>query len=207
MTQRGTRRSRQFVLPVGRLMRIVVVVLAVMIVLGVVASGVVQRAAGGSAVADAASVAAQRSVVERDLERGYELSVDHVRKGRALNLAISAQQADTIANKALADLFTLRHNALAAIGQTFGSSNDASETYAKTAEQALDAKRGQPQPSAAAVLLAPRLYAIMSRFNDFATQLSDKAVADLTQAAAPAPTPTPAPTATGRPSSTPTPSR
>ncbi len=207
MTQTRTRRARQFVLPVGRLVRIVVVVLAVMIVLGIVASGIVQRAAGGSAVADTTAVAAQRSVVERDLERGYEGSVDHVRKGRALNLAISAQQADTIANKALADLFTLRHNALAAVAQTFGSNNDASETYAKSAEQALDAKRGQPQPSAAAVLLAPRLYAIVSRFNDFAAQLSDKAVADLTQAASPTPAPTPAPSATGRPSSTPTPSR
>jgi hypothetical protein len=203
MTQRLTRRPRQsmFVLSLGWLVRIVLAVLAVMLLIGVIATGTVQRAATASVIADAGTIAAQRSVAERDLERGYEQATDQVRKARALNLAITAQQADTIANQALADLFTLRHTALIAVAQSFGTVADAAEGYARSTEQALDARRGQPQASAVPLLLAPRLYSIVSRFNDLATQLSDKAVADLTQAA------TPVPTATSRPAPTPSPSR
>lgn len=203
MSQRVTTRTRhnRFVLPLGWLLRIVAAVLAAMLLIVLVATGSIQRAASGSAVADPASIAVQRSVSERDLERGYEQAVDHVRKGRALNLAITAQQADSITNKALADLFTLRHSAFVAVAEALGSSNDASEAYAKTAEQDFAVKQGQPQPSAAPVLLAPRLYAVVSRFNELATQLSDKAVGDLTQTA------TAPPSASGRPSPTPAPTR
>ena len=206
MTKRVTTPSRRtFVLPVGLLVRVVVGVLAVAVVIGIVATGALARLASASTVADATAVAAQRSATEIDLERGYEQATDQVRKGRALKLAIPAQQADAIANKAFADLFTLRHSALMAIAQLTGAAPDASEEIAKSTEQSADAKRGQPQASTAPVLLAPRFYAVVSRFNQLATQLSDKAVADLTQSVTPTATASPTPTATARPTPTPSP--
>jgi type II secretory pathway pseudopilin PulG len=187
----------------GRLIQIVGAVLLALVLIGLVASGALARLATGTVVADRTSVAVQQAATERDLERGYEQATDHVRQARALKLAITAQQADAIANKAFTDLFTLRHSALVAIAQTLGGA-DAAEAYAATMEKTLDAKRGQPQPSTAPVLLAPRLYTIVARFNDLATQIADQATTDLTQStpSTPAPSPTPSP----RPSVTPTPS-
>jgi hypothetical protein len=204
MSQRVTRRPSQgvFVLPIGALLRIVAAVVLAAALVAIIASGTLARLASGSTVADRVAVAAQQSATERDLERGYEQATDHVRQARGLKLAITALQADTIANKAFADLFTLRHNALVAIAQALGRA-DAAETYAKSSEQALDAARGQPQPSTAPVLLAPRLYAIVARFNDLATQIADQATADLTQSTPASPTPSPTP----RPTPTPSPTR
>ena len=197
MTQRvGRARRSALVVPLGLMLRTTAVVLAGFVLIGIIASGAIGRLAGGAAIADAGSVAAQRATAERDLERGYEQATAQVRKARSLNLAIGAQQADAIANKALADLSTLRHSALIAIAQSLGASADAAEASARSAEQALDARKGQPEASAAPVLLAPRFYAIVSRFNQLATQLSDQAVADLTQAATPGPTASPRPSPT-----------
>ena len=205
MSQRGARRPAPsvFILPMGRLIRIVGVVVVALFFIGLVASGTLARLASGTVVADRASVAAQQAATERDLQRGYEQATDRVREIRALKLAITAQQADAIANKALSDLATLRHNALVAIGQTLGGA-DAAEVYATSTEKALDARRGQPQPSVAPVLLAPRLYTIVARFNDLATQIADQATTDLTQStpATPAPSPTPRPSVTPTPSPT-----
>jgi hypothetical protein len=205
MSQRVTRRPNQsvFVLPIGMLVRIVAAVVVAAALVAVVATGTLARLASGSIVADRAAVVAQQSATERDLERGYEQATDHVRQARALKLAITAQQADAIATKAFADLFTLRHGALVAISQALGGTDAAAETYAKSSEQALDAARGQAQPSTAPVLLAPRLYAIVARFNDLATQLGDQATADLTASTPASPTPSPSP----RPTPTPSPTR
>ena len=208
MSQRGARRPAPsvFILPMGRLIRIVGVVVVALFLIGLVASGTLARLASGTVVADRASVAAQQAATERDLQRGYEQATDRVREIRALKLAITAQQADAIANKALSDLATLRHNALVAIGQTLGGA-DAAEVYATSTEKALDARRGQPQPSVAPVLLAPRLYTIVARFNDLATQIADRAAGDLSQTT-PATSPTPNPTSSQRPTTpTPTPTR
>ncbi len=207
MSQRGTRRPAPsvFILPMGRLIRIVGTVLVALFFIGLVATGTLARLASGTVVGDRASIAAQQAATERDLERGYEQATDRVREIRALKLAITAQQADAIANKALADLAALRHNALVAIGQTLGSA-DVAEVYATSTEKALDAKRGQSQPSVAPVLLAPRLYTIVARFNDLATQIADRAAGDLSQTTPT--TPTPSPTSSPRPATpTPTPTR
>jgi hypothetical protein len=203
MSQRVTRRPNQsvFVLPIGMLLRIIAAVVVAIAFVAIISTGTLARLASGTIVADRAAVAAQQSATERDLERGYEQATDHVRQARGLKLAISAQQADTIANKAFADLFTLRHNALVAIAQALGRAD--AETYAKSSEQALDAARGQAQPSTAPVLLAPHLYTIVARFNDLATQLADQATADLTQSTPASPTPSTSP----RPTPTPTPTR
>lgn len=202
MTQRRPARPRErsIVLPLGVAARAAIAVLALAVVIVLAASGVVGRAATGAVVAEPSEVGAQRAVTERDLGRGYDQAVEQVKKARALRLAISAEQADAIANKALADLFTLRHSALVSLGQTLGSAADAAEAYAKSTEQSLDAKPPSAQPSPAPVLLAPRLYAIVARFNDLATRLSERATADLTQS----PTPSPSPSLRPSPSASPT---
>lgn len=203
MTPRAPRRSereRVFVLPMGLLARVILGVIAALVLVGVIASGAIGRAAGGTVVADASAVALQRSTAERDLDAGYEAAADQVRKVRALKLAISNQQADAVANKALADLMTLRHSALVSIAQQIGRSADVAEGEARATEQLLDAKRGQPQSSVTPVLLAPRLYAVVARFNDLATQITDRATADLTQSQpAPSANPRPSPTASASP--------
>ncbi len=200
MTQRvPPRRQNVFVIPFGLVGRIVGVVVVLALVAFLVASGTLARAASGTVVADRATVAGHQAAAERDLERGYETSTDQVKKARALKLAIGAAQADAIATKALADLATLRHSALFSMSQVLGATSDAAEAYAKATEQALDAKRGQPQPSTSPVLLAPRLYAIVTRFDQLATQISDQAVTDLTQSPASSPVPSARPTPTPSP--------
>ncbi len=212
MTQqrRPPRRPQSlFIVPLGLVARIAVAVVVLAVVVALIASGAIARAASGTVVADRVAVDTHEAAAERDIERGYEASTDQVRKARALNLAIGTQQADAIANKALSDLATLRHSALVSLEQTLGAGADAAETQAKSVEQAIDAKRGQPQPSVTPVLLAPRLYAIVARFNSLATQLSDQATTDLTQSpstptAAPSNSP---PTESPRPTPTPSPTR
>ena len=202
MTVRAPRRRTPvFVVPIGLLVRSVIGVGAAVLVLVLVASGEVGRLAGGTTLADRPAVAAQQLVAERDLARGYGVATDQVSKARDLKLAIPAQQADAIAKKALADLFTLRHSALVSLAQLTGSPADAAESYAKQTEEAMDAKRGQPASASEAVLLAPRLYAIVARFNDLATRISDQATTELTQS------PTPAPSARPTPTPTPSPAR
>lgn len=195
---RRPRRATTVVIPVVALLRAVAVLLVVGAGIALVASGAPGRAAGGSTVAGPAVVAEQRDTAVRNIGRGYEQATDQVRKAHALKLAIGAQQADAIAAKALSDLATLRHSALVSLAQTSGTGGDP-EAYAKTTEQALDAARGQPRPSTAPVLLAPRLYAIVARFDQLATAISDQATADLTQSPSPAPSP--------RPTASPTPTR
>ena len=194
-------RGRSLVLPIGVVVRTVLAVVGLAVVIVIAASGVVGRAAGGITVAEPSEVGIQRAAAERDLGRGYEQATDQVKKARALHLAISAKQADAIANKALADLLTLRHSALISLAQTLGSAADAAEAYATSTELALEGKAGGAQPSVAPVLLAPRLYAIVSRFNDLATRISDQATTELTQS------PTPAPSARPTPTPTPSPAR
>lgn len=205
---RAPRSARQnvFVIPFGLVARILALLALAVLVVLLVATGTLARAASGTVVGDRTAVAAHQAAAERDIERGYETATDQVNKARALKLAIPPAQADAIANKALADLATLRHSALFSLSQILGANNDAAEAYAKATEQSLDAKRGQPQPSPTPVLLAPRLYAIVTRFDQLATQLSDQAVADLTQSPSPAPAPA-TPSASPRPTPTPSPTR
>ena len=194
MTQR-TPRAPTFIVPLGAVVRAVLLVLAGVAVLGLIASGVLGRVAGGITLADSASVAAQQGVAVRNIQRGYAQATDQVRKAHALKLAISAQQADAIATKALTDLATLRHSALLSLVQTTGTVADG-ESFARSTEQTLDAASAQPEPSPTPVLLAPRLYAIVSRFDQLATSISDKATTDLTQSPTPAPSGSPRPTPT-----------
>jgi hypothetical protein len=188
------RRTLAVVAAVG----LVVVLLVVLSVTGVVA-----RITDPSTVAAAPILATHQAAAERDVERAYEQSFTQVRKVRALNLAITAQQADAIATKALTDLAALRHSAFVAIGQLLGMTAADTESYAMATEQRFNQSPLTSQPAPSPVLLAPRLYAIVSRMSELATQLSDKATTDLT---APAPTGTPSPAPTPTRSASPTPS-
>jgi hypothetical protein len=90
-------------------------------------------------VATSAQLSHQQGAVERDIERAYEQAADQVRKVRALNLAISAAQADQIATKALTDLRTLRHNAYVSLAEVLGVIGNDAQSYATATEQRFDA--------------------------------------------------------------------
>jgi hypothetical protein len=174
---------------------------AVLLVIALVVTGVVARAADANTVASPAVLKTQQSAAERDVERAYEQAVAQVKKVRALNLAITAAQADAVAAKALNDLKLLRHSGLVSLGQVLGLAAADSEAGAAATEQRFDQAPLTAQPAASPVLLAPRLYAIVARMSELATQLSDQATTELT-----APAATPAPTIAPSPSRTPTPS-
>ena len=174
---------------------------AVLLTLALVVTGVVARAADANTVASASVLKTQQSAAERDIERAYEQAAAQVRKVRALNLAITAAQADAITLKALSDLKALRHSGLVSLGQVLGLATADVEANATATEQRFDQAPLSAEPAASPVLLAPRLYAIVGRMSELATQLSDQATTDLT-----APAATPAPTAAPSPSRTPTPS-
>jgi hypothetical protein len=169
--------------------------IGVLLLLALVASGVIARAAEANTVASSTVLKTQQT----DVERAYELAVEQVRKVRALNLAITPAQADAIAAKAFSDLKTLRRSGLVSLGQVLGLADV--EPYATATEQRFDQTPVSTQPGPTPVLLAPRLYVIVTTMSQLAGQLSDQATTALT-----APAATPAPTVAPSPSRTPTPS-
>jgi len=179
-------------------------VFAVFLVAALVGLSALARANEPVIVATAAQMKAQQTAAERDVERAYEQATDQVKKVRALNLAITAAQADQIAAKALSDLKNLRHSAFVSLAQVAGASAADGDVYATVTEQRFDQSPVAKQPSPTPVLLAPRFYTIVSRMSDLATQLADQATTLLTASpAAPPASPTP----TARPSASPSPSR
>ncbi len=192
MNETGVIRVRRRTLATGA----AAVALTVALIL-IVASGVVARATDVRVVAGADELKTQQAAAERDVQRAYERSADQVKTVRALKLAIPTAQADSIANKALADLATLRHSAFLSMAPLLDLAD--AEGYATTTEQRFDKAPLKGQPSPPPVLLAPRLYQIVSRMSDVATQISDKATTEMT---AP-PSASPPPQATTRPSPSP----
>jgi hypothetical protein len=192
-------------------LRIVLAVVAALIVLAVIfAIAAVAHANEPLAIANAAQIKVQQTAVERDIERSYEQAVDQVRKVRALNLAITAAQADQIAAKALSDLQMLRHSAFVSLGQVMSVAAAEAETYSTATEKAFDqAPVAKQTASPSPVLLAPRFYAIVSRMSEVATLIADQATIQLTApppSASPTATPSASPAPTARPSTSPSPS-
>jgi len=185
-------------LMIGAAAAAALVVLAVLFGLGAVI-----RVNEPVTTATTAQLAYQQGAAERDIERAYEQASQQVVKVRALNLAISSAQADQIATKALGDLKTLRHNAYVSLGQVVGLVGNDTENYALAAEQKFDKAPVAAGPSPTPVLLAPRLYTIVSRMSELATQLADQATNALT---APAPSAAPTATPAASPSRSPSPS-
>jgi phosphoribosylformylglycinamidine (FGAM) synthase PurS component len=172
----------------------VVVVLVVLIGLNVAANVGAPRA-----TATAAELDAQRATTERAVQRIYLAAVEQLRTTRSLRLAITDAQAATIEQKYVDQLNQLRRSALAAIGEAYGQNADQSAQYATQAETRL----GTAVPtSAAPLLLAPRLYAIVERMGQLTSQLGDAGIKEMTQTP-----PAPTPTVTPRPSASPSPTR
>jgi len=206
-----TRRAREDLgvrIPLGTI-RIALAVAAAVVVLALIfVLGAVVHANEPIATANPALLKVQQTAVERDVERSYEQGVEQVRKVRALNLAITAAQADQIATKALTDLHTLRHSAFQSLGQTMGMAPAEADTYATATETRFDqAPVSKETASRAPVLLAPRYYAVVSRMSELATLIGDQATTALTApASTESPTPSVAPSQTVRPTASPSPS-
>ncbi|HEY6204381.1 MAG TPA: hypothetical protein VI056_15270 [Candidatus Limnocylindria bacterium] len=206
MTQRGT--VDVGVRISGRTMRIGAAVgaalLALVVIVGIAAAA---RANEPVTVASAAELKIQQGAVERDVERSYEQAVQQVTKVRALNLAITAAQADQIAAKALTDLRALRHSAFVSLAQIMNMSAADAEAYSTAAETRFDSAPVSKQTaSPSPVLLAPRYYTVVTRMSELSTLIADQATTQLT-APPPSAAPSAAPSPTARPSASPSPTR
>ena len=142
-------------------------------------------------VGGAVALSAQRIAAEHDLARAWSAAVDQLRKLNELVLPVTKAEAAQISDKAMADLRTVRQNALAALGAKVGMSSAQAETYVRATDPLLD---GQSFANDPAVLLAPELDAIVTRATQLYAQVGDAAAKQLTQ-----PKATPAPTGSARP--------
>ena len=142
-------------------------------------------------VAGAAALRDQRVAAEHDLARSWTAAVDQLRKLNDLVLPVTKAEADQITEKAMADLRTVRRNALAALGREVGMSATDIDAYVRSTDPLLD---GQSFATDVGVLLAPDLDAIVNRATQLYGQVGDAAAKQLTQAkATPAPSPSPRP--------------
>ena len=142
-------------------------------------------------VGSAAALAAQRVAAEHDLARAWSAAVDQLRKLNDLVLPVTKAEAVQITDKAMADLRSVRQNALAALGAKLGMSATEVDAYVRATDPLLD---GQSFANDPGVLLAPELDGIVTRATQLYAQVGDAAAKQLTQAKA-----TPAPTASPRP--------
>jgi hypothetical protein len=142
-------------------------------------------------VATPAALVAQRVATEHAIARAWTAAADQLRKLNDLVLPVSKAEATAITEKALADLRTVRRNALGALGAQIGMSTGDTELYVRATDPLLEA---QSFANETGVLLAPDLDAIVTRATQLYAQVGDAAAKQLTQAKA-----TPAPTASPRP--------
>jgi hypothetical protein len=147
-----------------------------------------------------AALVPQRAATEHGIARGFVAAVEQLRKlTTELVLPVSKAEAQTISDKAVVDLRTVRRNALAKVAETVGMGPAETDTYLRTTEARLDASSFT---SDAGILLAPDLSAVVARANALYAQVGDAAAKLLTQPrATPAPSPTiaPSPSPTARP--------
>ena len=142
-------------------------------------------------VAGAPALAAQRVAAEHDIARAWSAAVDQLHKLNDLVLPVTKAEADQITAKAIADLRTVRQNALAALGAQVGMSAAETDAYVRATDPLLE---GQSFSSDAGVLLAPDVDAIVTRATQLYAQVGDGAAKQLTQPkATSSPTPTPRP--------------
>jgi hypothetical protein len=146
-------------------------------------------------------VAAQRVAAEHDLQRGFVAASAQLAKLNELVLPVSKAEAQTITDKAVADLRTVRRNALAAVATAIGMSTAEAEAYVRATDPLLE---GQAFANEAGVLLAPDLNAVVSRATQLYAQVADSAAQQLTQSRT-TPSPSPSPSRSPAPSPTPRP--
>jgi len=144
-----------------------------------------------STAADAAALAAQRVAAEHDLARAWSTAVLQLGKLNDLVLPVSKTEAQTITEKAVGDLRTVRRNALITLAGALGMSAADAEAYMRATDPLLE---GQTFANDPGVLLAPDLDSIVTRATQLYAQVGDAAAKQLTE-----PKPTPAPTPSPRP--------
>ena len=144
-----------------------------------------------TSVGTSAALAAQRVAAEHDIERAWIAAADQLRKLNDLVLPVSKTEAQTITEKALGDLRTVRRDALTRLANQLGMSAADAEAYVRGTDPLLE---GQTFANDPGVLLAPDIDAIVSRASLLYTQVGDAAAKQLTEPkATPAPTPSPRP--------------
>lgn len=182
----------------GRVLRGAVA--ALVVVAAVVGLSFASAAFAPRTVATVGELDAQRSATERAIQRIYATGIDQLKTTRGLRLAITDAQAAVIEQKYVDQLKALRRSALQAIGDAFGGSPDQTTQYATQAEARLEVAAASAPP----VMLAPRLYAIVERMGQVASQLTDQGIREMTQTTPSSPSPSPS--TTPRPATTPSPS-
>lgn len=152
------------------------------------------------AVASRDALVPQRQATEQGIARGFAAGVDQLAKLNELVLPVSNADAQAITQKAIGDLRAVRRAALGAVAQTLGMNAADSDAYVRVTDAQLE---GRSFASDAGLLLAPDLYAIVTRASALYAQVGDAAAKQLTQAS-PSPSASPAPTRTPLPSASPT---
>jgi hypothetical protein len=143
------------------------------------------------AVAGADALGAQRVAAEHGIARAYAASVDQLGKLNDLVLPVSKTEAQTITQKAIADLRAVRLSALSGLGRAVGLGTADADAYARVTDPLLEGQSFANEPG---ILLAPDLDAIVARATQLYAQVGDAAAKQLTQAkATPAPSPSPRP--------------
>jgi hypothetical protein len=153
------------------------------------------------AQAAVAGLTAQRAATEQGIARGFVAAAEQLRKlTTELVLPVSKAEAQTISDRALSDLRTVRRTALAAVAQTLGMDTADADAYVRATDTRLDASTFSTD---AGILLAPDLSAIVARANALYAQVGDAAAKQLTQprpaSPSPSPAPSPSPSPTTRP--------
>jgi hypothetical protein len=138
------------------------------------------------------SLTTQRVAAEHDVQRAYRAAVDQLAKLNELVLPISKAEAAAITDRAVGDLRTVRHNALAALGTTLGLATTDAQAYASATEAILE---GQAFANEAGVLLAPDLNGIVNRATQLYGQVGDTYAKQLTEPKTASPSPSPSPSA------------
>jgi len=142
-----------------------------------------------TSVGTPSALALQRVAAEHDFARAFSATVDQLNKLNDLVLPVSKTEALAITEKAVADLRSVRRNALTTLASQLGMSATDADAYVRATDPLLE---GQSFANDPAVLLAPDIDAIVTRAAQLYAQVGDAAAKQLTQPKA-TPTPTPSP--------------
>ena len=144
-----------------------------------------------TAVAGSTAIAKQRVAAEHAIARAWTAAVDQLRKLNDLVLPVTPAEAKTITEKAVADLRTVRRNALIALANELGMAAADADAYMRATDPLLE---GQSFANETGVLLAPDVDGIVTRTTQLYAQVGDAAAKQLTQPKAtlsPSPSPRP----------------
>jgi hypothetical protein len=185
----GMRINRDRILAIERVGNSSAVALAVQVERELVHASPGNVSLNRTSVGTASALAAQRVAAEHDLARAFSAAVDQLRKLNDLVLPVSKTEAQTITERAVADLRTVRRERLTRLANQLGMSAADAEAYVRATDPLLE---GQTFANESGVLLAPDIDAIVTRAAQFYTQVGDAAAKQLTEPKA-TPTPTPSP--------------